>query len=58
MEWDTNIGEVMGHAGTILKYLRVVSEIGMIPIPIYKEQNGYLLNTLMVPLLSAAQELF
>ncbi|WP_316928654.1 3-hydroxyacyl-CoA dehydrogenase [Gillisia sp. JM1] len=60
--WDTNIGEVMGHAGTDPKIFdRVVkfaSEIGMIPIPIHKEQNGYILNSLLVPLLSAAQDLF
>jgi 3-hydroxyacyl-CoA dehydrogenase len=60
--WDTNIGEVMGHAGTDPEIFEIVvqfaSEIGMIPIPIHKEQNGYILNSLLVPLLTAAQELF
>jgi len=30
----------------------------MIPIPINKEQSGYVLNSLLVPLLSASQNLF
>lgn len=59
--WDANVGEVMGHPGTDKKVFdRVVefaSEIGMVPIPIYKEQNGYVLNSLLVPLLHAASNL-
>lgn len=59
--WDANVGEVMGHAGTDPKIFdRVVkfaSEIGMVPIPIYKEQNGYVLNSLLIPLLGAASGL-
>ena len=59
--WDANVGEVMGHSGTDPKIFdRVVEfarEIGMVPIPIHKEQNGYVLNTLLVPLLSAAADL-
>lgn len=59
--WDANIGEVMGHPGTDPKIFdRVVQfakEIGMVPIPIHKEQNGYVLNSLLVPLLSAAANL-
>ena len=59
--WDANVGEVMGHAGTDPEiFNRVVEfarEIGMVPIPIYKEQNGYVLNSLLVPLLSAAGNL-
>ena len=42
--WDTNIGEVMGHTGTnpeiFERVVKFASEIGMIPIPIHKEQNG------------------
>jgi len=60
--WDTNIGEVMGHKGTkpeiFESVVKFASEIGMIPIPIHKEQNGYILNSLLVPLLTSAQELF
>jgi 3-hydroxybutyryl-CoA dehydrogenase len=59
--WDANVGEVMGHPGTDQKVFdRVVEfarEIGMVPIPIYKEQNGYVLNSLLVPLLHAALNL-
>ena len=60
--WDANVGEVMGHPGTDKKVFdRVVEfarEIGMVPIPIYKEQNGYVLNSLLIPLLNAAGNLF
>ena len=59
--WDANVGEVMGHPGTDPEVFdRVVEfarEIGMVPIPIHKEQNGYVLNSLLVPLLSAATSL-
>ena len=59
--WDANIGEVMGHPDTDPEFFdRVVEfarEIGMVPIPIHKEQNGYVLNSLLVPLLSAAGNL-
>jgi len=44
--WDTNVGEVMGHAGTdpeiFDRVVKFASEIGMITIPIHKEQNGYI----------------
>jgi len=60
--WDANVGEVMGHPKTDPKIFdRVVEfarEIGMVPIPIHKEQNGYVLNSLLVPLLSAAANLY
>jgi 3-hydroxyacyl-CoA dehydrogenase len=32
-------------------------EIGMVPVPISSEQNGYVCNSLLVPLLQAAQSL-
>lgn len=60
--WDANIGEVMMHEGTNPKYFDIVLDfaknIGMIPIPIMKEQSGYVLNSLLVPLLSVSQNLF
>ncbi len=59
--WDANVGEVMMHAGTDPHYFEVVlnfaKAIGMVPIPIKKEQSGYVLNSLLVPLLSIAQGL-
>jgi len=60
--WDANIGEVMMHKKTDKKYFNIVlqfaKDIGMVPIPIHKEQSGYVLNSLLVPLLSAGQNLF
>ncbi len=60
--WDANIGEVMMHKKTDKKYFNIVlqfaKDIGMVPIPIHKEQSGYVLNSLLVPLLSAGQTLF
>lgn len=59
MIWSMNLAEVMAHAGTADDTLRAITcfaiEIGMVPIPIQKEQNGYVLNTWLVPLLSATQ---
>ena len=59
--WEMNIGEIMGHAGTSEATLAAVTrfaiEIGMVPIPVAREQNGYVLNSLLVPVLNAAQTL-
>lgn len=59
--WDSNIGEVMGHAGTdpavFESVLKFAEEIRLVPIPIRKEQNGYLINTLIVPWCFAAVDL-
>lgn len=59
--WDANICEVMGHDGTDGKVFDQVVEfarnIGMVPIPIHKEQHGYILNSLLSPFLSAAMDL-
>jgi 3-hydroxyacyl-CoA dehydrogenase len=59
--WDANIGEVMGHGGTdAAEFDRVVTfaeEIGLVPIPIRKEQGGYVINSLLVPWCTAALDL-
>lgn len=59
--WNANIGEVMGHPETnpevFDRVLEFASQIGMVPIPIRKEQNGYIINTLLGPWLGAACEL-
>lgn len=59
--WSLNIAEVMAHPGTspetVAEITRFAIEIGMVPVPIGKEQNGYVLNSLLVPLLNAAQSL-
>jgi 3-hydroxybutyryl-CoA dehydrogenase len=59
--WDSNIGEVMGHPGTDAEVfdclLEFAEEIGLVPIPIRKEQSGYVINSLLVPWCTAALEL-
>jgi 3-hydroxyacyl-CoA dehydrogenase len=59
--WDANIGEVMGHAGTdpavFDRLLKFAGEIGLVPIPIRKEQKGYIINSLIVPWCFAAVDL-
>lgn len=59
--WKNNTAEVMGHPGTDKKYEQEVIDfaksIGMIPLHILKEQPGYILNSLLVPFLSAGQAL-
>lgn len=60
--WKHNTVECMGHEGTDPEvYDKVVEfgrDINMIPIKLKKEQPGYLLNSLLVPLISAAQDLW
>jgi len=55
--WDQNIAEVMAHSrtaeATLVAVTKFAIEIGMVPIPLGKEQNGYVVNSLLVPLLSA-----
>lgn len=59
--WIHNTAEIMGHTGTDSKVFEdVVSfakAIGMLALPLHKEQPGYILNSLLVPLLSAATNL-
>jgi 3-hydroxyacyl-CoA dehydrogenase len=59
--WLMNIAEIMAHPTTADDTLTQVTEfaieIGMLPIPVRKEQNGYVINTWFVALLNAAQTL-
>lgn len=59
--WNNNTAEIMGHSETSHEvYDEVVNfakDIGMIPLKLKKEQPGYLLNSLLVPLLDAAMTL-
>ncbi len=59
--WMMNLAEIMAHSGTSDETLRQVTEFaietGMVPIPVQKEQNGYVLNTWFVALLNASQTL-
>ncbi len=60
--WKNNTAEVMGHPGTEEKYYKEVvkfaASIGMVPLQLHKEQPGYILNSMLVPFLSAAQGLW
>ena len=60
--WKNNTGEVMGHPGTDPEIYNAVvkfaAEIGMVPLQLHKEQPGYILNSMLVPFLSAAQALW
>lgn len=59
--WDANVAEIMGHPGTDPKVFNQVvafaEAIGMVPIKLKKEQPGYVLNSLLLPLLFAAIDL-
>lgn len=60
--WKNNTAEIMGHPGTDPEIFRQVvtfaGEIGMVPLELHKEQPGYILNSMLVPFLSAAQALW
>ena len=59
--WKNNTAEVMGHAGTdpeiYKETVKFADEINMIPLQLHKEQPGYILNSMLVPFLTAAQAL-
>lgn len=59
--WKNNTAEVMGHPGTEQEYydevVKFAEDINMIPLQLKKEQPGYILNSLLVPFLSAAEAL-
>lgn len=60
--WLNNTAEIMGSPKTDPKIYDEIVEfarnIGMIPIELKKEQPGYILNSLLIPLLSAGEELW
>ena len=60
--WVNNMAEIMGHAETDKKVFDNLVEfakaIGMLALPIYKEQPGHLLNSMLVPFLISATELW
>ncbi|WP_062107437.1 3-hydroxyacyl-CoA dehydrogenase [Bacillus niameyensis] len=57
--WKNNTAEIMKHPGTdpevFDKVIEFAKAIGMVALPLHKEQPGYILNSLLVPLLDAAQ---
>ena len=60
--WKNNTAEIMGHPGTdpeiYSKVVEFAKEINMISLELKKEQPGYILNSMLVPFLSAAQALW
>lgn len=59
--WKNNTAEIMKHPTTNMDVFNQVVEfaqaIGMVPLRLYKEQPGYILNSLLVPFLEAGQQL-
>ncbi|MFD1862894.1 3-hydroxyacyl-CoA dehydrogenase [Planococcus chinensis] len=57
--WINNTAEIMKHPGTDEKVFNDLIEfakaIGMVALPLHKEQPGYILNSLLVPFLEAAE---
>lgn len=60
--WKNNVVEVMMHKNTDEKYFEEVinfaKSIRMIPLPLRKEKSGYLLNSMLIPLLFSGLDLF
>ncbi|MFD2034613.1 3-hydroxyacyl-CoA dehydrogenase [Belliella marina] len=60
--WKNNVAEIMGHSGTdpeiFGEVVQFAKTIGMVTIPIYKEQPGYVMNSLLVPWLMAGLDLY
>ncbi|MCH2176111.1 MAG: 3-hydroxyacyl-CoA dehydrogenase [Lentisphaeria bacterium] len=56
--WALNIAEIMAHKGTsketLVNITRFAIEIGMVPIPVQKERNGYVCNSLLIPIIHTA----
>ncbi|WP_342365642.1 3-hydroxyacyl-CoA dehydrogenase NAD-binding domain-containing protein [Vibrio sp. S11_S32] len=56
--WEYNFAEVMAHAttseATLEQVFKFAIEIGMVPVPVEKESNGYVLNDWFMPLCQAS----
>lgn len=59
--WINNTAEIMGHSETSTETFNAIVDfakaIGMVTLPLHKEQPGYILNSLLVPFLDAATNL-
>jgi 3-hydroxybutyryl-CoA dehydrogenase len=59
--WKHNTAEIMGHSGTgadvFDTLVAFAKSIGMVALPLHKEQPGYIVNSLLVPLLDAGMDL-
>lgn len=60
--WQKNTAEVMAQNFTETKYFDEIvafaNEIRMLALPVRKEKNGYLLNSMLVPLLLSGLDLY
>jgi 3-hydroxyacyl-CoA dehydrogenase len=60
--WTRNTAEIMGHPGTdpqvFEQLIAFAKSIGMVPLPLYKEQPGYITNSLLGPWIEAAMRLW
>lgn len=60
--WTNNTAEVMAQAQTDSKYfdeiIQFANDIRMAALPVMKEKNGYLLNSMLVPFLLSGLDLY
>ena len=60
--WKNNIAEIMKHSETDDKYFKEIikfaEEINMVPLAANEEKAGYLLNSLLVPFLLCAMDMY
>jgi len=60
--WKNNTAEVMSQSKTDNRYFDQIiafsEEIRMIPLPVRKEKSGYLLNSMLIPLVFSAMDLY
>lgn len=60
--WKNNMSEVMAQDKTDKKYfddvIEFAKEIRMFPLPVNKEKAGYLLNSMLIPLLFSGMDLY
>lgn len=60
--WKNNTAEVMCHKDTDMNnfefVIKFAEDIRMVPLPVRKEKSGYLLNSMLIPLLFSAMDLY
>ncbi|MFA6624942.1 MAG: 3-hydroxyacyl-CoA dehydrogenase [Bacilli bacterium] len=60
--WKNNTAEIMAQSKTEKKYyddvVTFAADIRMIPLQLHKEKNGYILNSMLVPFLFSAMDLW
>lgn len=60
--WKNNTAEIMSQPKTEKRYfddiMQFANDIRMIPLPVLKEKSGYLLNSMLVPLLFSGMDLY